>query len=123
MVELQRQGQIIQELDRLWNQLLMGAPHAQRSLSFNLYQAALAVAVQGIDEIPDQLAACANNWRAGKLRSNADETQRFRTVQPVERSEKPGSRTAAGGSANEEVAKEGGISPATNKRGSRKPKK
>jgi hypothetical protein len=44
MVELLRQGEIIDAMDALWGQLLVGAPQAQRTLSFNLYQAALAVA-------------------------------------------------------------------------------
>jgi hypothetical protein len=122
-VELQRQGQIVEELDRLWNQLLMGVPQAQRSLSFNLYQAALTVAVHGCDEIPEQLASRANKWRAGTMTRNADETARFRTAHTAKDSEKPKSR-AVEESASEEITEPGGVSPITaEKRRYRKPKK
>jgi hypothetical protein len=124
MVELQRQGQIVEELDRLWNQLLTGVPEAQRSLSFNLYQAALTVAVHGCDEIPEQLASRANKWRAGTMTRNADETARFRTAHALKHSEKPKNRATVGESASEEIARRGGVSPITaEKRRYRKPKK
>lgn len=124
MVELHRQGEIIEELDRLWNQLLMGTPSAQRTLSFNLYQAALAVAVHGCDEIPGQLARRAANWRAGKMKRNADEVKRFRTAHAVKHSSKPKSRASSSESAYAEVAKKEGISPITaEKRRYRKPRK
>jgi aminoglycoside phosphotransferase (APT) family kinase protein len=123
-VELQRQGQIIEELDRLWNQLLMGAPLAQRSLSFNLYQAALTVAIHGCDEIPAQLAGRANNWRAGKMKRNRDESSRFRTAHAAKHSEKSISRATVVENAYEEVAKRESITPITaEKRRYRKPKR
>ena len=96
MVELRRQGEIIDSLDGLWNQLLAGATEAQRTLSFNLYQAALAVAVHGCEEVSVQLAARAATWRAARSRRNADETRRFRPKQAVERSGKPKSRATTG---------------------------
>ena len=124
MVELQRQGQIIEELDRLWNQLLMGAPQAQRSLSFNLYQAALTAAVHGCDEIPAQLASRANDWRAGKMKRNSDETKRFRTEHAAKASKKGGSRASAEENAAQEVAKRESTTPvAIEKRRHRKPGK
>lgn len=92
MVERHRQGEIIDSLDALWNQLLAGAPEVQRTLSFNLYQAALAVAVHGCEEVSDQLAARAANWRAASLKRSAIETSRFRTAPAVKHSKKPESR-------------------------------
>ena len=75
MVELLRQGEIIDAMDALWGQLLAGAPQAQRTLSFNLYQAALAVAVHGCEEVSSQLAARAATWRAASLKRSTDETK------------------------------------------------
>jgi hypothetical protein len=124
MVELRRQAEIIDSMDDLWNQLLAGATEAQRTLSFNLYQAALAVAVHGCEEVSSQLASRAANWRAARAKRNADETKRFRTSHAVGHSSKPKSRAAAGESAYEEVAKQEGISPITaEKRRYRKPRK
>ena len=92
MVELRRQSEIIDAMDGLWNQLLAGALPAQRTLSFNLYHAALAVAVHGCEEVSNELAARAANWRATRLKRDADETKRFRTPDGVNPSTKPKSR-------------------------------
>lgn len=89
MVELRRQSEIIDLMDTLWEQLLAGAPEVQRTLSFNLYHAALAVAVRGCEEVSDQLAARAATWREARLKRNADETKRFRTPHAVKHSKKP----------------------------------
>lgn len=124
MVELRRQGEIIDAMDGLWNQLLTGAPQDQRTVSFNLYQAALAVAVHGCDEVSAQLAARAATWRARRLRRTTDETKRFRTAHAVKQSSKPKSRASHGENAYEEVAKQEGISPSTaEKRRYRKPRR
>jgi hypothetical protein len=89
MVELHRQGEIIDDMDALWDQLLRGATGAQRTLSFNLYQAALAVAVHGCDEVSGQLAARAATWRAARVKRSSDETKRFRTAHAVKHLSKP----------------------------------
>jgi hypothetical protein len=124
MVELHRQGEIIDDMDALWDQLLRGASEAQRALSFNLYQAALAVAVHGCEEVSAQLAARATTWRAERTKRSADETARFRTAHAVKHSPKPKSRAASGENAYEEVARREGISPTTaEKRRNRKPRK
>jgi hypothetical protein len=124
MVELRRQGEIVDAMDGLWNQLLTGKPQAQRTVSFNLYQAALAVAVHGCDEVSAQLAARAATWRAGRLKRTTDETKRFWTARAVKQSSKPKSRASHGENAYEEVAKQEGISPSTaEKRRYRKPRK
>jgi hypothetical protein len=124
MVELRRQGEIIDEMDSLWDQLLRSATEAQRTLSFNLYQAALAVAVHGCEEVSGQLAAQAATWRAARSKRNADETKRFRTAHAVKHSTKPRSHAGDEESAHEEVARPEGISPITpEKRRSRKPRK
>jgi hypothetical protein len=94
MVELRRQSEIIDAMDGLWNQLLAGALPDQRALSFNLYHAALAVAVHGCEEVSDQLAARAANWRAARSKRSADETERFRTADAVKHMTKPESRAS-----------------------------
>ena len=124
MVELHRQGEIVDAMDSLWNQLLTGKSQAQRTVSFNLYQAALAVAVHGCDEVSSQLATRAATWRARRMKRSTDETKRFRTAQAATRSSKPKSRVSRGESAYEEVAKQEGISPSTaEKRRYRKPRR
>ena len=96
MVELHRQGEIIDAMEALWNQLLAGAPEVQRTLSSNLYQAALAVAVHGCEEVSGQLAARAADWHAARLMRSADETRRFRTAHAVKHSRKPKGRASRG---------------------------
>jgi hypothetical protein len=124
MVELRRRGEIIDDMDGLWDQLLAGAKPDQRTLSFNLYQAALAVALHGCEEVSGQLAARAATWRAARSKRNADETKRFRTAHAVEHSSKPKGRATVGENAYEEVAKREGISPVTaEKRRYRKPRR
>ena len=83
MVELRRQSEIIDAIDALWSLLLAGAPQTQQTLSFNLYHAALAVAVHGCEEVSSQLAAAAASWRAARLKSSSDETKRFRTARDI----------------------------------------
>ena len=80
MVELRRQSEIIDAIEALWSLLLAGAPQTQQTLSFNLYHAALAVAVHGREEVSSQLAAEAASWRAARLKRSSDETKRFRTA-------------------------------------------
>jgi hypothetical protein len=124
MVELHRQGEIIDDMDALLDQLLRGASPAQRTLSFNLYQAALAVAVHGCDEVTGQLAAGAATWRAARTKRNVNETNRFPAAHAVKHSSKPKSRAASNESAYGEVAKQQNISPSTaEKPRDRKPKK
>jgi hypothetical protein len=86
MVELRRQSEIIDAMDGLWNQLLTGAPEAQRMLSFNLYHAALAVAVHGCEEVSGQLADRAATWRAARVQRSTDERQRFRAAHTLQQS-------------------------------------
>jgi hypothetical protein len=124
MVELHRQSEIIDAMDALWSQLVAGAPQVQRTLSSNLYQAALAVAVHGCEEVSSELAARAANWRTARWKRSADETNRFRTAHAVKHSSKPKSRASGEESAYEEVAKRQSIGPTSaEKRRSPKPRK
>ena len=118
------QGSIVDQMDMLWIELLRDAPPQQRTLSFNLYQAALAVAVFGCAEVSAELARRAATWQAGRVKRSADEAKRFRTAHAVSHSTKTKSRTARDESAFEEVARQEGISPATaEKRRYRKPRR
>lgn len=101
MVELHRQSEIIDAMDALWEQLLAGAPQLQRTLSFNLYHAALAVAVHGCEEVSDQLATGAAKWRAARLERSADETKRFRSAPAAKHSKRPHSRASPRGKPRE----------------------
>jgi hypothetical protein len=124
MVELRRQAEIIHDMDALWDQLLGGAQEHQRTLSFNLYQAALAVALHGCDEVSGEFAARAATWRAARSKRSDDETQRFRTPRAATLSSKPRNRSAAGERNYEEVAKPADVGPTTtDKSRPRKPRK
>jgi hypothetical protein len=64
MVDLRRKGEIVDAMDELWSELLTGNAADQRTLSFNLYQASLAVALHGCDQVSTELAKRAAKWRA-----------------------------------------------------------
>ncbi len=125
MVDLKGQGEIVEAMDELWNALLRGAPRDQRTLSFNLYQASLAVAVHGCDEVSQELGKRAATWRAARDKRTRDETNRFRTAHAVKHSQKAKTRGSRSGgkTAYEEVAEQQHISPSTaEKRAYRKPR-
>jgi hypothetical protein len=117
---------IVDEMDALFADLIAGAPADVRSLSFNLYLAALSVAVHGCDQVPKELANRAVKWRAGRQKRSEDEKNRAWTAHAVKGSPRPKNRVPADGqgSAFEIVAKSEGISPsAAEKRRYRKPKR
>jgi hypothetical protein len=124
MVELRRQAEIIHDMDALWDQLLGGAQEHQRTLSFDLYQAALAVALHGCDEVSGEFAARAATWRAARSKRSDDEKQRFRTPHVVKQSSKARNRGAGGERAYEVVVKSEATDPGTSdKSRPRKPRK
>jgi hypothetical protein len=112
-------------MDELWIELLKDATPEQRTLSFNLYQAALSVAVHGCEEVSAVFAQRAASWRAGREKRSADEKNRFWTAHAVKHSNRPKNRAPGDGgeTAFEETARSLKISPSTaEKRRYRKPK-
>jgi hypothetical protein len=124
MAKLPIPGAIIEQLDALWFQLLRGATPEQRTLSFNLYLAAQAVAVHGCDQVSKELTKRVTTWRARRTKASTDEANRARTAHAVKHSSKVKSRASVAESAYEDVARTEGISPSTaEKRRYRKPRR
>jgi len=119
-----RQGEIVTSIDQLFAELIAGRSDERRALAFALYEAALAVAVHGRDQVTAELAKRATSWQAGRRKRQSDERLRAWTRNAVIHSGKPKNREPASGAetAFEAVAKDLGISPATaEKRRYRKP--
>jgi hypothetical protein len=122
----ERQGEIMESMDALMNELLLAATPDQRELSLALNRAAFHVALCGTESFSRETARRLFMWVKAQKRPRLDDVERYETADAVARSTARKSRVSKDGSetAFEEVARERGISPSTaEKRRYRKPKR
>ena len=116
-------GVVLDTLDTAMHMLIRDLPASRRKLSFVLYEAALAVAVHGADQVSAELQKRALNWDAAKQRRYRNAVEVSRTRHAVRHSRAPKSRIPEG-NAFEVIGKEMNASPSTiERRAYKKPKR